>query len=51
MTTNENIKLLDKALLSIIEMDDVDTLNEQFDAIQLLSKLRAKLTTKQEEAK
>lgn len=51
MTTNKNIKLLDNALLSIIEMDDIDTLDEQCDAIQLLTKLREKLKTKQEEAK
>ena len=43
MTVNENIKLLDNALLMVIKMDDVKTLDAQLDAIQILTKIRAKL--------
>lgn len=43
MTVNENLKLLENALLSIIKMDNVATLDEQLDAVYILSKIRTKL--------
>ena len=43
MTKSENLKLVNKAFMSIIEMNDTDTIDEQLDCIDALRKLRAKL--------
>lgn len=43
-----NLKLVDKALMSIIEMDDTETFDEQCDVIDDLNKIRAKLKQKEE---
>ena len=48
MTNKENLKLVNKAIQSIIDMEDVGTLDEQFDAIDALRKLRTKLKHKEE---
>ena len=37
------LKLLDTTLVAIIEMEDVDTFDEQLDCIEALKKLRNKL--------
>ena len=40
-------KLIDTTLMAIIEMDDVDTFDEQLDCIEALKKLRKKLKDKE----
>jgi hypothetical protein len=47
MPKSENLQLVDKALMSIIEIFDADTLDEQFDCIEALKKLRNKLKEKE----
>ena len=41
------LKLIDTTLLAICEMTDADTLDEQFDCIEALKKLRNKLKEKE----
>lgn len=48
MTTTETIKAIETALMAIIEMDDVDTFDEQIDCIEALRKLQRKLKYKEE---
>ena len=43
----ENLKLVNEALMAVVEMDDADTFDEQCDAIDALRKLRTKLKTKE----
>lgn len=43
MTKEENLKLVEDAMMSIIKMDDILTLDEQFDCVVALRNLRAKL--------
>ena len=45
--TDNNLELVDKALMSIIEIFDTDTLDEQLDCIEALKKLRTKLKDKE----
>lgn len=40
-------KLIDTALMAIIEMEDIDTFDEQLDCIEALKKLRNKLKDKE----
>lgn len=47
MPKSENLQLVDKALMSIIEMFDTDTIDEQMDCIEALKKLRNKLKDKE----
>jgi hypothetical protein len=47
MPKSENLQLVDKALMSIIEMFDTDTIDEQMDCIEALKKLRNKLKEKE----
>ncbi len=42
-------KLIDTALMAIIEMEDADTFDEQLDCIEALKKLRTKLKHKEEQ--
>ena len=48
MTNTESLKLVNEALMSVVEMDDADTFDEQCDAIDVLKKIRAKLKSKEE---
>ena len=48
MPKSENLQLVNKALMSIIEMFDTDTIDEQMDCIEALKKLRTKLKHKEE---
>jgi hypothetical protein len=41
------LKLIDTTILAICEMIDTDTLDEQFDCIEALKKLRNKLKDKE----
>ena len=41
------LKLIDTTMLAICEMTDTDTLDEQFDCIEALKKLRNKLKDKE----
>lgn len=43
MTTAETLKIIDTALMAIIEMDDFDTWVEQLECIEPLRNLRNKL--------
>ena len=43
MTKSKNLSLINKALICIIEMYDIDTIDEQLDCIEALRKLRSKL--------
>jgi hypothetical protein len=47
MPKSENLQLVDKALMSIIEMFDTDTIDEQMDCIEALKKLRNTLKEKE----
>lgn len=47
MQKSENLQLVDKALMCIIEIFDTDTLDEQLDCIEALKKLRNKLKDKE----
>lgn len=42
-----NLKRINNALMSIIEMDDTDTVDEQLDCIEALTRLRKKLKDKE----
>lgn len=48
MTTTETIKAIETALMAIIEMDDIDTFDEQIDCIEALRKLQRKLKHKEQ---
>lgn len=48
MTTTETLKIIGTALMAIIEMDDVDTFDDQIDCIEALRKLQRKLKYKEE---
>lgn len=48
MTTKETIELISKTLMTIIEMEDIDTWVEQVDCIEPLRRLRNKLKDKEE---
>ena len=43
MTKAKNLSLINKALICIIEMYDIDTIDEQLDCIEALRRLRSKL--------
>ena len=47
MTTTETLKIIDAALMAIIEMEDADTFDEQLDCIEALKRLRNKLKDKE----
>lgn len=47
VTLSTFLKLIDTTLVAIIEMEDVDTLDEQLDCIEALKKLRNKLKDKE----
>lgn len=47
MTDKENLALVNKAIQCIVEMEDVDTLDEQLDCIDALRRLRTKLKDKE----
>lgn len=42
MNAVKNLKLIDQAIMSIVEMDDTITCDEQLDCIDALRKLRTK---------
>ena len=44
---SKNLRLIDKALMAIIEMEDADTFDEQLDCIEALKRLRNKLKEKE----
>ena len=43
MTKAKNLKLINKAIICIIEMYDADSIDEQLDCIEALRNLRSKL--------
>lgn len=47
MTTTETLKIINTALMAIIEMDDIDTFDEQVDCIHALRKLQRELQDKE----